>query len=498
MLKSVSKNAVRCWNIVILLALCLLLNCTMAQAAATLVTDKIQWEAMVSEIEVFVTTADKIVLADEAYYLPGLDEQLGSTLTFQTSNTGMSRGFVIEALETGAGLTFDDDGATEFEDALSVGDIDAYEDDDWQLSLLDGASMMAFGVEIRHSDFAPGEAITLYSGANAVGTVDLSLLPATGNNNYFIGIISDVPFDRIVFNEDPDGDDIAIADFRFAAQVVFTTDLTLWEAMVSDKELFTTTSGNIALANEVPSLTGLNDYLGPTLTFQTANTGLSRGFEVKTLQSGAGFTFNDTEGGVPVAAFQNALSVGDIDDYEDDDWQLRLLDGASMTAFGVEIRDSNFTPGEAIRLYSGTDQVGTVDLSSLPDTGGNYFIGIVSDVPFDRIVFDEDSDGDDIAIADFRFAIVTSCPLSVRIAGTTPVYYSSLQAAYDNADGGETIQSHDAVFTEDIAFDLDKSVFFEGGYDCDYTSVTGKTTVYGNMSVSNGMVTIQNGMLEAQ
>ncbi len=310
MLKSVSKNAVRCWNIVILLALCLLLNCTMAQAAATLVTDKIQWEAMVSEIEVFVTTADKIVLADEAYYLPGLDEQLGSTLTFQTSNTGMSRGFVIEALETGAGLTFDDDGATEFEDALSVGDIDAYEDDDWQLSLLDGASMMAFGVEIRHSDFAPGEAITLYSGANAVGTVDLSLLPATGNNNYFIGIISDVPFDRIVF--------------------------------------------------------------------------------------------------------------------------------------------------------------------------------------------DEDSDGDDIAIADFRFAIVTSCPLSVRIAGTTPVYYSSLQAAYDNADGGETIQSHDAVFTEDIAFDLDKSVFFEGGYDCDYTSVTGKTTVYGNMSVSNGMVTIQNGMLEAQ
>ncbi|HBH61856.1 MAG TPA: hypothetical protein DDX85_08990 [Nitrospiraceae bacterium] len=86
----------------------------------------------------------------------------------------------------------------------------------------------------------------------------------------------------------------------------------------------------------------------------------------------------------------------------------------------------------------------------------------------------------------------------MRIAGTTPVYYSSLQAAYDNAEGGETIQSHDAVFTEDIAFDLDKSVFFEGGYDCDYTSVTGKTTVYGNMSVSNGMVTIQNGMLEAQ
>ena len=229
--------------------------------------------------------------------------------------------------------------------------------------------------------------------------------------------------------------------------------------------------------------------------YDTINTGMSRGFVVEALETDAGLTFNHDI----AAEFEDALSVGDIDAYEDDDWQLSLLDGASMMAFGVEIRHSDFAPGEAITLYSGANAVGTVDLSLLPATGNNnYFIGIISDVPFDRIVFNEDPDGDDIAIADVRFAKTTECPLSVRIAGTTPVYYSSLQAAYDNADGGETIQSHDAVFTEDIAFDLDKSVFFEGGYDCDYTSVTGKTTVYGNMSVSNGMVTIQNGMLEAQ
>jgi hypothetical protein len=42
-------------------------------------------------------------------------------------------------------------------------------------------------------------------------------LPAEENETSFIGVVSDVPFDSIVFNEDPDGDDIAIADFRFGA-----------------------------------------------------------------------------------------------------------------------------------------------------------------------------------------------------------------------------------------------------------------------------------------
>jgi hypothetical protein len=128
------------------------------------------------------------------------------------------------------------------------------------------------------------------------------------------------------------------------------------------------------------------------------------GFTVEALQPGAEFTFSDSESGIPLFDFENALSVGDIDNFEDDDWQLRLLDSASMTAFGFEIRHSRFGPDEAITLYSGDQVIGTVDLSSLPASGNdNYFIGITSDVPFDSIGFDEDTDGDDIAIADFRF-----------------------------------------------------------------------------------------------
>ena len=203
-----------------IVACLLLLNVSMARAAATFVTDLPTWESMVSDIEVFITDADNVFLADEVTTFPFPNAQPGPTLTFQAVNTGLSRGFVLNALQPGASFTFSETegGVAQigFEDALSVGDIDNFEDDDWSLGFLDGASVMALGFEIRHSQFAPGEKITLYSGGDIVGELDLSSLPNTGSDNYFIGILSDVPFDMIVFDEDPDGDDIAVADFRFA------------------------------------------------------------------------------------------------------------------------------------------------------------------------------------------------------------------------------------------------------------------------------------------
>lgn len=84
----------------------------------------------------------------------------------------------------------------------------------------------------------------------------------------------------------------------------------------------------------------------------------------------------------------------------------------------------------------------------------------------------------------------------VRIAGTSHAYYSSLQTAYDEA-GNDTIQSHDAVFGGDLYIDDEKTIIFEGGYNCDYSSNTGGTTsVNGDMIVSNGTITIFSGTLE--
>ena len=80
----------------------------------------------------------------------------------------------------------------------------------------------------------------------------------------------------------------------------------------------------------------------------------------------------------------------------------------------------------------------------------------------------------------------------VRIDGTTPVYYSTLQAAYDAAQSGDVIQSQAAYFIENLNLNASKDVVFEGGYDCTYTNVIGKTRVKGSIKGSMGKVTGRN------
>lgn len=189
--------------------------------------------------------------------------------------------------------------------------------------------------------------------------------------------------------------------------VQIITDPAEWEAMVTGIEEFATTADNVVLADEVDSLPmdPNNAQLGPVLTFQAANTGLSRGFILEALQQDAGFTFNETEQGQVLMSFQDALSVGDVDNYEDDDWSLSLTDGSTMTAFSVEVRHTRFEDDETLTLYSDGVAIATFPLNELLDSDDTTaFLGIVSDEPFDAAFFDENSGSDDIAIADFRFA----------------------------------------------------------------------------------------------
>ncbi|MBI5056463.1 MAG: choice-of-anchor D domain-containing protein, partial [Nitrospirae bacterium] len=60
--------------------------------------------------------------------------------------------------------------------------------------------------------------------------------------------------------------------------------------------------------------------------------------------------------------------------------------------------------------------------------------------------------------------------LPARIPGTSPVYFTTLQAAYDAAGDGDTIQVQAAAFTESFNLNLNKSVTLNGGYDCGYAA----------------------------
>jgi sugar lactone lactonase YvrE len=84
----------------------------------------------------------------------------------------------------------------------------------------------------------------------------------------------------------------------------------------------------------------------------------------------------------------------------------------------------------------------------------------------------------------------------VRIANTPPDYYSMLQDAYNNAGEGDIIQSKAVSYTQDISFDIEKSVSIEGGFDCSFSVPAGHTVINGNVMNNSGSVTLENFSLE--
>ncbi len=183
-------------------------------------------------------------------------------------------------------------------------------------------------------------------------------------------------------------------------------------------ETFETTADNIAKAQEVSSPPPNNAQLGSTLTFYSTDTSLSWGFRLNALQLGASLVFNDCEG---YLVWPNVLSIGDINNYENDDWQLEILSGPPLYAFAFNLINDN-DPYDYIYVYG---QGGTL-LGSTHDLpyclyGGDpypYFFGLISTDPISKIYFDEDVGPDDIGISDFRFAsIPTANPIPEPASG---------------------------------------------------------------------------------
>jgi len=95
-------------------------------------------------------------------------------------------------------------------------------------------------------------------------------------------------------------------------------------------------------------------------------------------------------------------------------------------------------------------------------------------------------------------ALSASCSnLPVRNLNTLS-QFPTLQAAYNAAFHGNTVQTQMQVFPETLSFNQGKSVTIMGGYDCDYLNNSGVTTISGNMTISDGMLTIQSGTVEIQ
>lgn len=180
------------------------------------------------------------------------------------------------------------------------------------------------------------------------------------------------------------------------ADVVFYTSEVDWRSDVQDEEDFAFNAANVGLATELGAAPGGNDQLGGTLTFESTNTGLSTSFVLSALQAGAGFTFDDNEGGGP--EWDDALSVGDIDNFENDDWQI-TFDSSSVFSFGWFLQDNDpSSTGESFSVFDKASDTLIGTFTAIPNTDGIDFVGFRSTVAVGRVVFDEDATGDDIAI----------------------------------------------------------------------------------------------------
>ncbi len=85
------------------------------------------------------------------------------------------------------------------------------------------------------------------------------------------------------------------------------------------------------------------------------------------------------------------------------------------------------------------------------------------------------------------------CLQPIRIGD---VYYQTIQAAYNAAADGDTIEIQLRSISEGLNFDRDISVSLWGGNSCNYTEVTGFTTLNGSMTIGRGSVITENIILE--
>lgn len=77
-----------------------------------------------------------------------------------------------------------------------------------------------------------------------------------------------------------------------------------------------------------------------------------------------------------------------------------------------------------------------------------------------------------------------------QIAGTTPVTFDSIQAAYDAAPDGATIQVRNLTMVESLIANAAKTITINGGYDKTYSTVSGISTLKGTLNTTSGATTI--------
>ncbi|MBI4699289.1 MAG: PKD domain-containing protein [Nitrospirae bacterium] len=93
------------------------------------------------------------------------------------------------------------------------------------------------------------------------------------------------------------------------------------------------------------------------------------------------------------------------------------------------------------------------------------------------------------------FGVCSNQPVRI-MRGGSPIYYSTVQSAYNAAIDGDIMQLQRARFTEDFAMNRSVSVTIQGGYDCAYASYIGSSKIKGQMTKTLGTINFKGIDLE--
>jgi|GEM_PF-3462239 len=175
---------------------------------------------------------------------------------------------------------------------------------------------------------------------------------------------------------------------------------------------------------------------------------------------------NDAIHGEPLIITTPSLPSGTIDSSYDE----TLAATGGISPYRWSVISGNLPEGLSLNSFTGV-------ISGIPTIQGTfYFVVQVMDT-------NSSTDLTNLSISIYGY------PVKI---GTPPIYYSTLQDAYDACSNGNIIEIQALEFYEDLSCDQNVSILLKGGYDADYTSNSSYTTINGTLTISNGTIEVEN------
>jgi PKD repeat protein len=102
-----------------------------------------------------------------------------------------------------------------------------------------------------------------------------------------------------------------------------------------------------------------------------------------------------------------------------------------------------------------------------------------------------DSNGSVNSLSAANYVIV-DCALPVMISRASPVYFETIQDAYNAAIDGDIVRSQASDFLGDLNMNRNISLSLIGGYNCDFSAITGVSAINGIIFITNGTNNLEN------